>query len=33
MTNLLGEPPETLLPADPGADLLTRGESPADVMT
>jgi len=31
MTNLLGEPPETLLPADPGADLLTGGESPADV--
>lgn len=31
MTNLLGEPPETLLPADVGADLLSQGESPAEV--
>ncbi len=31
MTNLLGEPPETLLPTDPGADLLTQGEEPAEV--
>lgn len=31
MTNLLGEPPVTLLPADPGADLLAQGESAADV--
>ena len=31
MTNLLGEPPETLLPADPGADLLEQGESSAEV--
>lgn len=26
MTNLLGEPPETLLPADPGADALAAGD-------
>lgn len=31
MTNLLGEPPETLLPADPGAELLEMGETPAEV--
>lgn len=31
MTNLLGEPPETLLPADPGAHLLNEGESPTGV--
>lgn len=31
MTNLLGEPPETLLPADSGAELLEMGESPAEV--
>lgn len=26
MTNLLGEPPETLLPADPGAEALAAGD-------
>ncbi|WP_375000806.1 DUF3151 domain-containing protein [Aeromicrobium sp. CTD01-1L150] len=26
MTNLLGEPPETLLPADPGAEALDAGD-------
>lgn len=31
MTNLLGEPPETLLPTDPGAELLEMGETPAEV--
>lgn len=31
MTNLLGEPPETLLPADPGAEALDGGEAVADV--
>lgn len=31
MTNLLGEPPETLLPADPGAAELDGGASPAEV--
>jgi len=31
MTNLLGEPPETLLPADPGAGLLAEGIEPAEV--
>lgn len=31
MTNLLGEPPETLLPADPGAELLDEGETPDEV--
>ena len=29
--NLLGGPPETLLPADPAAGLLATGSSPADV--
>ncbi len=33
MTNLLGEPPETLLPADPGADALAAGSTPAEVAT
>ncbi len=32
MTNLLGEPPETLLPADPGADALVQGSEPEDVV-
>ncbi len=31
MTNLLGEPPETLLPADPGAADLDAGTSAASV--
>ncbi len=31
MTNLLGEPPETLLPADPGAALIEGGTSPSTV--
>lgn len=31
MTNLLGEPPETLLPTDPGAELLEMGEAPDEV--
>ncbi|MEH3032470.1 MAG: DUF3151 domain-containing protein [Aeromicrobium erythreum] len=31
MTNLLGEPPETLLPADPGAAALDAGDSPRTV--
>ena len=31
MTNLLGEPPETLLPADPAADQLGSGADPRDV--
>lgn len=31
MTNLLGEPPETLLPADPGAEALDAGTVTADV--
>ncbi|RLV56095.1 DUF3151 domain-containing protein [Aeromicrobium phragmitis] len=31
MTNLLGEPPETFLPADPGAAELDAGASPAEV--
>jgi len=31
MTNLLGEPPETLLPADPGSALLAEGIEPAEV--
>jgi hypothetical protein len=30
-TNLLGEPPATLLPADPGAELLAAGTDPAEV--
>ena len=29
--NLLGGPPETLLPPDPAADLFDRGDTPADV--
>ena len=33
MTNLLGEPPETLLPADPGAADLDADASPAEVAT
>ncbi|MBM9463982.1 DUF3151 domain-containing protein [Aeromicrobium sp. YIM 150415] len=33
MTNLLGEPPETLLPADPGADALAAGSTPAEAAT
>lgn len=31
MTNLLGEPPETLLPADPGEADLEQGMAPAEV--
>ncbi len=31
MSNLLGEPPETLLPEDPGAVAIAGGESPRDV--
>jgi hypothetical protein len=31
MTNLLGEPPETLLPEDPGAALLAEGAAPDEV--
>jgi len=31
MTNLLGEPPETLLPADPGAEALGAGDDPRNV--
>ena len=30
--NLLGGPPETLLPADPAAERIQRGESPEDVV-
>ena len=30
--NLLGGPPETLLPADPAAERIERGESPEDVV-
>lgn len=33
MTNLLGEPPETLLPEDPGAADLAAGTSPETVVT
>ncbi len=33
MTNLLGEPPETLLPVDPGAADLEAGATPAEVAT
>src|SRR3712207_6181226 len=29
--NLLGEPPATLLPADPGAEVLAAGTDPAEV--
>ncbi len=32
MTNLLGEPPETLLPPDPGADELDAGTDPVEVV-
>ena len=31
MTNLFGEPPETLLPEDPGADSLAAGDDPKNV--
>ena len=31
MTNLLGEPPETLLPADTGADAIAAGDDPRAV--
>jgi hypothetical protein len=30
--NLLGGPPETLLPADPAAERIERGESPEEVV-
>src|ERR687898_1505418 len=30
-SNLLGEPPATLLPADPGAEALAAGTDPAEV--
>lgn len=33
MTNLLGEPPETLLPADTGSAELAQGLDPAKVAT
>lgn len=33
MTNLLGEPPATLLPAEPGADAIAAGASPAAAAT
>lgn len=32
MSNLLGEPPETLLPDDPGAEKLADGDTPRDVV-
>lgn len=32
MTNLLGEPPETLLPEDPGASVLASGVAPGEVV-
>lgn len=32
MTNLLGEPPETLLPADAGADAIAAGDDPRTVV-
>lgn len=32
MTNLLGEPPETFLPDDPGAGPLSQGTTPRDVV-
>lgn len=32
MTNLLGEPPETLLPADVGADAIAAGDDPRTVV-
>lgn len=31
MTNLFGEPPETVLPADPGAASLSAGDNPQNV--
>ncbi len=31
MTNLLGEPPETLLPEDPGGALIAEGVAPDEV--
>lgn len=31
MTNLLGEPPETLLPEDPGAEAIANGDDPRNV--
>ena len=31
MTNLLGEPPETLLPTDTGAEALDAGDDPQNV--
>jgi len=33
MTNLLGEPPETLLPVDPGAEALGNGDDPRNVAS
>ncbi len=33
MTNLLGEPPETLLPEDPGAAALAEGSDPKNVAS
>jgi hypothetical protein len=33
MTNLLGEPPETLLPADPGAQMLAEDSDPRNVAS
>lgn len=33
MTNLLGEPPETLLPEDPGTALLTEGAEADEVAS
>ena len=33
MTNLLGEPPETMLPADPGAAALAEGTDPRNVAS
>lgn len=33
MTNLLGEPPETFLPEDPGAAMLAEGSAPQNVAS
>ncbi|MGJ9423178.1 DUF3151 domain-containing protein [Aeromicrobium sp. CF3.5] len=33
MTNLLGEPPETFLPEDPGAAMLAEGSDPKNVAS
>ncbi len=33
MTNLLGEPPETFLPEDPGAAMLAEGSDPRNVAS